>query len=424
VDALHLRTRQYTGGLLPTRPVGVTAGAKTSATVAGQSAILTATNLLARAHNHLIVAVPPVDLKVSTPFPHGTLPGACTSLALAVNPDITVEVNSTLPTGTVGIGVGAGAPPATLYVGGRRWTALLAPEPLEIDPAPSSILGVMMGVLLAAGAAFRLAAGLPARMDRAVSLWEMSSTAASTGPAEAGPVDVGSVWLVGAGAVGSSLAWWLHLVGVRGSWVVIDGDLPVVHNLNRSLGLVAADAGRPAGRLCPRPSRRHTSSLGRTPSWAGGTTGSLQIRLPRTSSCLWPTATASAQRWRPTGIQRPSTAPRRRTGRRNSTATSRRSTGASVAGCQKPPPPSPAPPPPSRPLSPVVTPPSHSSPVPPLFWSWLRCCSSNTGSSAVITTTIGASGSTTPRRRSRRTSTTAPLRAAPCSRPRSDESFT
>jgi hypothetical protein len=51
--------------------------------------------------------------------------------------------------------------------------------------------------------------------------------------------------MVGAGAVGSSLAYWLNLFGVAGRWTVVDRDIVKIHNLNRSMLFEAADAGWP-----------------------------------------------------------------------------------------------------------------------------------------------------------------------------------
>ena len=70
-----------------------------------------------------------------------------------------------------------------------------------------------------------------------MSLWSLSAAADATGPAALEPLDVGGVWMVGAGAVGSCLAWWLRLVGVTGLWTIIDGDVVDITNLNRGLGL-------------------------------------------------------------------------------------------------------------------------------------------------------------------------------------------
>ena len=48
---------------------------------------------------------------------------------------------------------------------------------------------------------------------------------------------------VEAGAVGCALGLALALIGVDGPWVVVDGDLVDVSNLNRQLLFLARDAG-------------------------------------------------------------------------------------------------------------------------------------------------------------------------------------
>jgi hypothetical protein len=237
------RTLIYTGGAQPDVPAGVTTGVETAQTIAGQVAVLTAVNILARTHPGLVLAVPAVPVLVPSPTGGATLVEACEQLALAANPDLHVTLNDQLPSATLGVGIGPDAGAAPIYAGGSGWTALTGTRPQAIGAASSSLLGVGMAVTLATGWIFRRALQLPAAVDRAFSLWDLVEATAPTGPNDLTPVDVGSAWLVGAGAVGSCLAWWLHFVGVEGPWTIIDGDLADVTNLNRSLGLFARDGG-------------------------------------------------------------------------------------------------------------------------------------------------------------------------------------
>lgn len=237
------RTLHYTGGLEPTVPAGITSGPETAETAVGQAAVLSAVNMLARVHPAVTLAVPDVPLVVPCPTGGRSLVEAGTGLAAAANPDVTVEVTEELRPDSLGVGLGADSPLASVYAGGARWTARTGSAPEEVTGDPSSVLGVGMAVGLACAWIFRTAVGLPAIKARSTSLWTLAETGEVTGPSECGPVDVGSVWMVGAGAVGSSLAWWLQYVGVAGPWTIIDGDPVDVTNLNRSLGLFAADAG-------------------------------------------------------------------------------------------------------------------------------------------------------------------------------------
>ena len=69
-----------------------------------------------------------------------------------------------------------------------------------------------------------------------------------------GPLDVGDVALVGAGAVGQAIVYWLAEFGHEGQWDVIDADLAALDNTNRSLAIVPADAGWFPGQVTAPPS--------------------------------------------------------------------------------------------------------------------------------------------------------------------------
>jgi hypothetical protein len=240
-DLFHLRSRAYTGGFVPTTPVGVTSGLTTAHTIAGQIAILSAVNLLARSHPHLVIAVPDAPLLVNLPLGASTLREACSRLAAAVDPSLIVETMDVIPEGMDSMGIGIDAPKASVFVGGLRWTALVAEEPVAITDDSSSVLGACMAVVLAHGHLFRRARGWSSTTPWSMSLWSLEQTSEPTGPPELGPVDVGTVWLVGAGAVGSCLAWWLSMIGVVGEWHVIDDDIIKQLNLDRSLAFFHRD---------------------------------------------------------------------------------------------------------------------------------------------------------------------------------------
>ena len=100
--------------------------------------------------------------------------------------------------------------------------------------------------------------GLDRTNRRTESAFDLASLANSEGdeadaaPEVTGPLDVGDVLVAGAGAVGSCLLYWLREIGVVGSWDVVDGDIIKLHNTNRSLGFMAADAGWPTPGTQPR----------------------------------------------------------------------------------------------------------------------------------------------------------------------------
>lgn len=237
------RTLIYTGGVKPDVMAAVTAGVEAASTRAGQTAILTAVNILARSHPGVVVAVPDEPLLVRVPTGGDSLRQASENLAKAARAEVVVEIADKLPAHCLSLGIGSDSPMASVYVGAARWTALVGDTPLAVAPEASSLLGLGMAVTLATGYLFRVALGWPAVSVRSLSLWTLGETNEPTGPADLVPVDVGTAWLVGAGAVGSCLGWWLSFIGVVGEWIVIDGDLVDSTNLNRSLGLFDADAG-------------------------------------------------------------------------------------------------------------------------------------------------------------------------------------
>ena len=224
-------------------PAGITSGLETLSSVPGQVAVLSAVNMAARVHPGLVLALPEAPLLVTSPAGGSTVMEACSRLAVAARPEIRITISDHIPTDIPSMGIGIDAGQASIYAGGHRWTGSTEPYPVALTAHPSSLLGAGIAVTHAAAAIFRLAIGRPARMTTSLSLWDLADTATPTGPAALDPIDVGTTWLIGAGAVGSCLAWWLSFAGVMGMWTIIDPDIVDITNLNRALGLFAWDAG-------------------------------------------------------------------------------------------------------------------------------------------------------------------------------------
>jgi hypothetical protein len=247
-DDFHLRSREYTGGHVSTAPMGVTTGVRTADTVAGQISVLSAVNLMARSPTRrLVIAVPESPLLISSPEGGTTLREACIRLATAVRSSLVVEVADIVPEEMDCMGIGDDAPSGTVFVGANRWTAFVADHPVGITEENSSMLGACLAVVLAHGHLFRRALGLSSKVPWSMSLWSLEETSEQTGPPDVDAVDVGVVWLVGAGAVGSCLAWWLRMFGVVGEWHVIDDDVIKHLNLDRSLAYFDADVNEEPG---------------------------------------------------------------------------------------------------------------------------------------------------------------------------------
>ena len=242
-----VRTRSYTGGLAPTSPAGVSCAPDLAETFEGQASVLTAVNLLARSHPSILLRAPDVPLVRPSPFGGVSLVDACQRIVTGIDPANRFESVSSSTGDIPTMGLGAACGPATVHCGGRRWTAVVSSSSVETVPDRSSLIGLGLAVAQAAAAIFRLSLGMPVLLDSAISLWNLDQGDRPTGPSDLAAIDLGSVWLVGAGAVGSCLAWCVNLIGVRGHWVVIDNDVVKALNLDRSLAFLATHTGEFGG---------------------------------------------------------------------------------------------------------------------------------------------------------------------------------
>lgn len=240
------RTREYNvpAERLET-PVRISVGADAACSAAGQALALALTNMVCRAHRRVELLLPDTELLVPTLVPAGSFAEAGEALALAIDPYINLGSTEKDSGPTLGIGEVEG----TYWLGADGYIGHLAEGPAPLTGHPASILGAGMAACLGAAALLLAVTGAPVRL-RSVSLWGFDNQPSEAGPPEApGPIDVGDrVALIGAGAVGSAILYWLHLIGVRGDWSVVDGDVVELHNTNRSLGMLAADAGWADGR--------------------------------------------------------------------------------------------------------------------------------------------------------------------------------
>lgn len=241
------RTHEYQSGALRfNSPVAVVVGRDAAEAPGGQVAVLALVNMLARFHRRFRLDVPRVPLAAAVMIPGADLLDACVALALAIDPYCSIEPGDGLGDAACTVGIGVECPRAlTWFLGATGFSAVLARTPVAVDPDESSRWGAALAACLGASAVFRSVHDLPVRPCQ-VSLWELSECVAR-GPDRAGPISVGSIVLVGAGAVGSALCYWLREFGLDGSISIVDGDRAELHNTNRTIGLVAADAGWPDG---------------------------------------------------------------------------------------------------------------------------------------------------------------------------------
>lgn len=248
------RTRQY-GGLDASleRPVRIVVGVDAAQTRAGQVAALALTNMVARVHRRVILDVPNAPLLARALVEANELGEAIRATALAINPYLEIRLPSPeRQDAAASVGIGLSVPEDVHFM--LAWRdgrgELLLPGSSATAPGRQldgeAMIGAAAASVLGAWGLFRLVHDQPVNP----AAWDPTERVPGpTTPTVDVPrtVDVGHVQVIGAGAVASGLVYWLHEIGVAGLWEVVDGDVAELHNTNRCLCLLAADAGWPDG---------------------------------------------------------------------------------------------------------------------------------------------------------------------------------
>lgn len=250
--ARDARTMQYgaaTDAL--SRPVIVVVGWDVADTRPGQVAALALVNMISRSHRTLTVITKPAPLQAHAIVAGSTLSEAMSSTAYAINPFIEFTVTSHITAvklaGAITIGLGVNAPASLdAYLGWQGGRADIGLTPLAGGGERGDVLGAATAACLGASALFHLTHGRAVEAV-ALNLVEREAGRSVSTRTLTGPVDVGDVLAIGAGAVTHGLLYWLAELDVVGEWDVIDGDDAELHNTNRCMGMTAADAGWTAG---------------------------------------------------------------------------------------------------------------------------------------------------------------------------------
>jgi hypothetical protein len=182
--------------------------------------------------------------------PADDLRSAIAATMQAVNPVLDLDIHPDLAASDFPVSVGVGAqvlPDLSAYLGWQGGRGELASTPVvESAHHPDAVFGPAAAAVLGSAALFRLAHGAEVEFV-SFNPVELSAGAAAGTRDHVGPLDVGDVLVVGAGAVATALLYWARELGVVGDWDIVDGDLAELHNTNRCLTMTAADAGWPEG---------------------------------------------------------------------------------------------------------------------------------------------------------------------------------
>lgn len=224
------------------RPVGVIVSSTVADSRSGQVAAVALVNMIARVHRRIRLVVPPAPL-IANPHHGGTnLAEALQNTILAIDPFNEVSVVHSVDA-IPAISIGTHPTAGVWQIGAHGARAILKNDSSEFPGTDGSVLGMGLAACLGAAALFRVAHGLSVS-PHMVSAWNFSEgPEAAIGPLEMGPLDVGDVLVVGAGAVCSALSYWLRELGTAGKWDVVDKDHVTLDNISRGLGMFAGDAG-------------------------------------------------------------------------------------------------------------------------------------------------------------------------------------
>jgi hypothetical protein len=258
------RTRQY-GGTEDAleRPILIIVDPEVAAARAGQIATLALVNMAARVHRRITLIIPEAPLIARSLVPATNLRTAAIGTARAITPvlDLHLEPNIEGCAFVARVGLGRELPDELdVYLDWHGGLGVLATSPIP-EPArdPDSMFGAAAAAVLGSAALFRLAHGQAVHPARLNPLDLTAGTGAGTRD-HRGPIDVGDVLVVGAGAVATALLYWARELGTSGGWDVVDGDIAKLHNTNRCLTMTAADAGWPNGEPTTTPMAKATTA--------------------------------------------------------------------------------------------------------------------------------------------------------------------
>lgn len=238
-------------------PAAIVVAPAAAESIPGQVAALALINMAARLHRRLRILIPDVGLTVPALVKGTSLHDVIAGLVHEIDPfnDLVVTgAGAKVELPTVSIGVGPAVQPV-LAVTADGFAARLGTEAASFGTAPSTVLGAAAAACLGAAALTQLSVGA-AVAPVCLSLWDLTEGWSPGSADVVGPLDLGSVAVIGAGAVASALAYWARHFGVTGDWTFIDGDIVELHNTNRNLGLFARHAGWIDGEPIREPERK------------------------------------------------------------------------------------------------------------------------------------------------------------------------
>lgn len=252
LDRRNTRTRQYGQDARPldsNRWITLAIDRAYAETPAGQVALITAANLIGRMTPTVALDVPDQVL-ICQPLPWSQLnlkDVVFEQLFAATPKEKGGQFTARKPaTGDYVIALGPTTVPSDVVVHGDGWNAYFgsSASPLVITRAPNPCGPAFAAILCGS---HLMASGLrrPERDYFCNTLNWSESFADSSAPQPDPEIDLGDIWTVGTGSVGTAVLYFLTLFTRHFDAALIDKDTVEVENLDRSPIFAATDDGRP-----------------------------------------------------------------------------------------------------------------------------------------------------------------------------------
>lgn len=238
------RTVQYGERPLdPGRGVAIEVRSDYLETKAGQAALIVTANLLCRMVRRVNLAFPDVAFNstLGGPF-RGSIHQALIAGMKAVAPPGEFMAE---PVDARDYVIRLGSDGGRWVAHGADWSSYVGPGPsLLQQPQTDNIFGACHAAITAVA---RLFGGrFPDRIDSSVAdLLTISSVLGTNRVFAPAGTELGSLWFIGCGSVGSAIAYFLALAGYRFSAVLFDKDQVKIENLDRSPIFVFEDRTQP-----------------------------------------------------------------------------------------------------------------------------------------------------------------------------------
>jgi len=233
-DARDDRLSRYPGArrLDQSQCIAIRVSPEYAATYAGQVAVLTAANLFGRMSRSVALDTPAVAMVEPLPWAGQTLGAFALAQMHASDPrgDFLMRAANT---SDYIVHLGPSGSPVVTH--GTGWRAYVGPRPspLMATDAPNPV-GAALAVIAAAARLFVHGFAPPAvTLDLNAFNWS-HDVAGEAGPELPAYLDLGAVWTVGTGSVGTAILYFLTLITREFSAALFDGDRVKRENITRS----------------------------------------------------------------------------------------------------------------------------------------------------------------------------------------------